>query len=102
MGITNSQYDAVMRVYEKRRIDNHHVEAARRTEAYEAIPELAQLDRAVASLSVKMVKHMLTDKSASPDSLKTLLKEAAGGVTPEERRKKSVWRKNTASAQTAE
>ena len=88
MGITNSQYDAVMRVYEKRRNDNHHVEEERRKTAYKAIPELGELDRAVASLSVKMVKHVLMDKSASPDSLKTLLKEAAGGVTPEERRKK--------------
>ena len=65
MGITNSQYDAIMRVYEKRRIDNHHVEEARRRTAYEAIPALAQLDRAVASLSVETVRQSLFHRESS-------------------------------------
>lgn len=65
MGITNSQYDALMRVYEKRRIDNHHVEEARREKAYEMIPELGQLDKAVASLSVQTLKSSLASGDGS-------------------------------------
>lgn len=92
MGITNSQYDAVMRIYEKRRIDNHHVEEARRTEAYEAIPELAQLDRAVASLSVETVRKSLAqDQGREPDAFAASLHErivkAAGGMEPGQRRR---------------
>ena len=91
MGITNSQYDAIMRVYEKRRINNHHVEEARRKKAYEAIPELGQLDRAVASLSVKTVKDALTQKDGSaalvsPEALRQSLRQAAGGIDPQKRR----------------
>ena len=95
MGITNSQYDAVMRVYEKRRIDNHHVEEARRKEAYEAIPELGQLDRAVASLSVETVRQSLAGNqsrqaavpAARAASLHERLVEAAGGMEPGQRRR---------------
>lgn len=90
MGITNSQYDALMRVYEKRRIDNHHVEEARREKAYEMIPELGQLDKAVASLSVQTLKSSLASGDGSAQSMsasfRAHLKEAAGGMLPQERR----------------
>lgn len=90
MGITNSQYDTIMRVYEKRRTDNHHVEEARRRAAYEAIPELSELDRAVASLSALTVKESLKkkeDTASAPPSLRQKLLAAGGGVLPDERRR---------------
>ena len=92
MGITNTQYDALMRVYEKRQIDNHDVEEARRARAYEAIPQLSQLDRAVASLSVKAVKDALAPDGGSAfvmssESFQKALREAAGGMDPDERRR---------------
>ena len=40
MGLTRSQYDAIMRVYDKRRISNHHIEEEHRRIAFEAVPEL--------------------------------------------------------------
>lgn len=111
MGITNSQYDAVMRVYEKRQIDNHHVEEARRKEAYRAISGLGELDVEVASLSVETLRKSLAGK-ASGSSEETLagnssraedrplppdedvlsalhgrIIEAAGGIDPERRRR---------------
>lgn len=103
MGITNAQYDAVMRVYEKRRIDNHHVEEERRRIAYETIPELKQLDKAVASLSVLALKRSLSDSSkqggnppdvprpavsdVTPATLREHIELAAGGMKPEDRRR---------------
>ena len=87
MGITSSQYDALMRVYEKRRTDNHHVEEAHRRIAYEAIPALGQLDRAVASLSARIVRQTLQENGTGTASFRELLKEAAQGVAPEERRR---------------
>jgi DNA replication protein DnaC len=93
MGITNSQYDAIMRVYEKRRVDNHHVEEARRQAAYDAIPALGQLDRAVASLSVEALRRSLkggkpqSGEGVLPASLGAHLKDAAGGMAPEQRRR---------------
>ena len=105
MGITNLQYDTVMRVYEKRRNDNHHVEEERRKTAYEAIPALSELDRAVASLSVRMVRDSLAKAGAdarkagdpAPDAGSSfsgasaspgeLMKKAAGGTAPWQRRR---------------
>ncbi|HCI73697.1 MAG TPA: DNA replication protein DnaC [Lachnospiraceae bacterium] len=92
MGITNSQFDAIMRVYEKRRIDNHHVEEEHRRIAYEAIPALRELDKAVASLSVEAVRQSLTGRgSASGKGIASGLGErlvrAAGGMPPEKRRR---------------
>ena len=60
MGLTKSQYDAVMRVYDKRRISNHHIEEEHRRIAYEAIPELQELDRAVANSAAKRVRQLLS------------------------------------------
>ncbi len=92
MGITNSQYDAIMRVYEKRRTDNHHVEEERRRIAYEAIPELSKLDRAVASLSAQAVRESLMNEAGQRDltsfaSLDELLRQAFDGHSPDERRR---------------
>ncbi len=93
MGITNEQYDALMRVYEKRRTDNHHVEEERRRIAREAVPELTELDRAVASLSAQHVKSRLqkdTEKEggiSKAPSFSELLRKAGGGMMPDEKRK---------------
>ncbi len=94
MGITNSQYDAIMRVLEKRRTDNHHVEEEHRRIAYAAIPELSQLDTAVASLSAQAVRDSLLSgqsdgKAAQPShaSLNALMMQAGGGMLPDQRRR---------------
>ncbi len=92
MGITNSQYDAIMRVYEKRRNDNHHVEEEHRRTAYEAIPELSRLDEAVASLSARAVRDSLLadqgqNKNVSPSVFNDLLAQAGGGMSPDKRRR---------------
>ena len=60
MGLTHSQYDAIMRVYDRRRISNHHIEEEHRRIAYKAIPELQELDRAVAHCAADRVRSLLT------------------------------------------
>lgn len=44
MGLTNSQYDALMRIYSKRQNQNAADLAARMEEAYSRIPQLRELD----------------------------------------------------------
>lgn len=92
MGLTNSQYDAVMRVYDRRRISNHHVEEARRKTAYEAVPELQDLDRAVVHSAVERVRSLLSpmDVHAAGGAavpFLDLLKKSAGGKDPSQRRR---------------
>ena len=92
MGLTSSQYDAVMRVYDKRRISNHHIEEERRRIAYEAIPQLQDLDRAVASSAADRVRQLLSpmDVHAAGGAavpFRDLLRKMAGGVDPSQKRR---------------
>ena len=92
MGLTSSQYDAVMRVYDKRRISNHHIEEERRRIAYEAIPQLQDLDRAVASSAADRVRQLLSpmDVHAAGGAavpFRDLLRKMAGGVDPSLKRR---------------
>ena len=93
MGLTKSQYDAVMRVYDKRRISNHHIEEEHRRIAYEAVPELQELDRAVANSAAKRVRQLLSpmDVHAAGGAavpFRDLLRQMAGGMDPAEKRRK--------------
>ena len=93
MGLTKSQYDAVMRVYDKRRISNHHIEEEHRRIAYEAVPELQELDRAVANSAAKRVRQLLSpmDVHAAGGAavpFRDLLRKMAGGMDPAEKRRK--------------
>ena len=92
MGLTNSQYDAVMRVYDKRRINSHHVEEERRRIAYEKIPELQNLDRAVVDSALSQVRRSLSPMDVHAAGgvsvpFRDLLKKAAGGEDPSVRRR---------------
>ena len=93
MGLTNSQYDAIMRVYDKRRIDNHHVEEAHRKTAYETIPELRSLDRAVVHSAVERVRGLLSpmDVHAAGGAAVPFLealRKTTGGEEPDQKRRK--------------
>lgn len=93
MGLTHSQYDAIMRVYDRRRISNHHIEEEHRRIAYEAIPELQELDRAVAHCAADRVRTLLSPRDAHAAGgaavpFRDLLKKLAGGEDPEQKRRR--------------
>ena len=93
MGLTRSQYDAIMRVYDKRRISNNHIEEEHRRIAFEAVPELQELDQAVAASAAKRVKQLLSPMDAHAAGgaavpFRDLLRKMAGGMDPEQKRRK--------------
>ena len=53
MSLRNSQYDALMRYYQKLQLRNKHDQDERIAKAYAKIPRLAEIDRRMASLSMK-------------------------------------------------
>lgn len=59
MGLTNSQYDAIMRAYEQRQLHNKDVLFARYEEVYRRIPALREIDNSVSSLGVAQAKKLL-------------------------------------------
>ncbi len=59
MALSNSQYDAIMRVYGRRQIENHHQLEERRREIYEKIPAVKELEAEIAGRSVACAKKLL-------------------------------------------
>ena len=47
MALSNSQYNEVMRGYERRQMENRHGQQRRRQEVYARVPQMEALDQAV-------------------------------------------------------
>ena len=52
MALSNSQYDAIMREYGKRQMENQHSQEARKKEVYEKVPAVKELEAEIAERSV--------------------------------------------------
>ena len=59
MALNNSQYDALMRYYQKLRLNNKRDLDKRVANAYHKIPRLSGIDREIASLSMKKARLLL-------------------------------------------
>ncbi len=59
MGITNSQYNRIMRSYEQRQSDGRHQLENRRREIYGRFPEFARIDEKIAAASTACARAML-------------------------------------------
>jgi DNA replication protein DnaC len=74
MPLSNSQYDEIMREYDRRQLQNRRTLDARRREVYAKVPRLQQLDSDVASGSVQRARLLL---DGDPDALTQLHEELA-------------------------
>lgn len=59
MSISNSQYDALMRKYEEKRIKNRHILTEHKSEVYDLIPEYKQLDSEIGNISVEQGRKLI-------------------------------------------
>ena len=59
MALSNAAYDAIMRIYNDRQLDNRRAQEARIDEAYAKIPRLAELSGEIASLSLRKARAVL-------------------------------------------
>lgn len=59
MALQNSQYDALMRYYQKLRLNNKRDLDKRVANAYHKIPRLSEIDREIASISMKKARLLL-------------------------------------------
>ena len=80
MPLTNSQYDAVLRIYSERQLRNRREQEARIREAYAAIPRLSEIDSEIAALSLKKARILLSRRTGPDFDL-----SAAIGELSEER-----------------
>lgn len=73
MPLSNSQYDEIFRKYDERQLRNQHVLESRTKQAYAEIPELKEIDSAIASCSVAQARKLLDGDTAALDTLRRQL-----------------------------
>lgn len=72
MALSNSQYDSIIREYNRRRLASRNLLEERTKEVYEALPEYKEMDDLIASISIQKAKQKLMageGNSASGNSL---------------------------------
>lgn len=69
MALSNSQYNAVMRDYEKRQLKNRHEREARIARVYQQVPQLKQLEQEISAQAAACARQSL---SGSPEKIKEM------------------------------
>lgn len=64
MSLTNSQYDAVLRLYQEKQLRHKREQDQRIRTAFEKLPRLEEIDREVAALSLKKARILLSKQTA--------------------------------------
>ncbi len=71
MSLSNSQYQAIMRIYNERQYQDKHDLDVRRQEIYGALPEVKQLEDELASWAVTCAKRLLDGDTAAMEAMRT-------------------------------
>lgn len=69
MSLTNAQYDALMRDYNKKQLRNRRIATEREEKIYRELPELTTIDEKISAISVESVKRLLDGDSAAKEEL---------------------------------
>lgn len=77
MALSNSQYEAIIKRYERTRDDNRHILEARQAEIYSALPEFKELADSVSTLSVSAARRMLDGDEDARGQLRGQLEKIA-------------------------
>ena len=74
MTLKNTQYDALIREYNRKQVANRHNQNANTTLAYAQIPALSKIDKQVAALGIKHARKLLDGDEQAIKNLKKELK----------------------------
>ena len=67
MPLTNQQYDAIMRGYDRRQYQNYRLQCARQDEIYKKIPRIRSLDERISSCSLAHAEQLISLQDAEPE-----------------------------------
>lgn len=73
MGLTNMQYDEIMRSYDSKQLENARTTESHLVEAYEKDARLKEIDDSIASYSVAAAKRLLNGDAAAVSELKNTI-----------------------------
>ena len=75
MGLNTSQYDAIMREYDRVRLNHKRDLDERVREIYNKIPRIKEINDSISSISVAGAKRMLLDNTGNTLGIKDIKKE---------------------------
>ncbi len=78
MGLTNTQYDAIMRDYHRQQLKVQQELERRREEIYGRFPEFSRIDADIADLSTACARRMLTDGEGDVAALRRQIRGLSG------------------------
>lgn len=70
LALKNNQYNKILREYDRKQYQNKYNLDLRKSEAYENIPELKEIDDEIITSSIKQAKLLLSEDNSSLDHLK--------------------------------
>lgn len=75
MPLTNAQYDSIIRSYDKQQSENYQRLQARKEAVYRQSPEIAEIDKTIADLSLSQADKLLDGDSQALNELKSEVKK---------------------------
>lgn len=75
MALSNSQYNSIMRDYERSRIEHRHSQEKRIEEIYQRIPAVKDIDQAVGTKAVERARQLLSGDREARERLKQEIAE---------------------------
>ena len=75
MPLTNKQYDAIMREYDRRQYHNYRIQCARKDEIYQKIPRIREIEESISFFSMAQAEKLFLSEerdSADPNALEDL------------------------------
>lgn len=73
MALTNTQYNAIMRRYEAKQLENQHIVNERIKAVYNNLPRLQEIDKTISSLSVTQARKLIEGDASALSGLKKQL-----------------------------
>lgn len=73
MSLSNAQYNAIIRQYEAKQLENQHISEERTQYVYHELPRLLELDKAIASISVAQAKKLIEGDDSALVQLRDML-----------------------------
>ncbi len=75
MSLSNTQYDAIMRVYNQRQFQNKYDQDRRVKEVYDRLPQIRQIDDAISAQAVACARRLLDGDQGAREVLKRHLED---------------------------
>ena len=75
MSLNNSQYNAIMRIYNQRQFQDKYEQDQRREEVYQKVPQIRQIEDEISSQAVRCARKLLDGDTNAKEELKQHIDE---------------------------